>query len=358
MPEQKIKLQVANVKMGALEFEGLRNPETGEYAIAVQQVAKLFPDSVRPDNMQKSLKRALGEGFEFVQAYTNRAEGSSQNRPENIITLEQFRKVILKFAYKGDPNAQLMNEILIGVSLENFFNDAFGIKNTPENNQKFVNKFLQEKYEEIVNNSNLNDKQKERKIRIIHLEIELEKDRLEEEKEEAIHSEANKKKFIDDLKQIIRDEWDREDETMSETELKNAVKESVEFAKALKSAKNSTNRDNFYNTNVFVSKFLDKQFIRGQHTTLGRFAKRICDDYNLLYNNKGLKQNPDSEIGLTHNEYPYEILEYLAKNIAYRGNSYKLIKNSLRGVIQKIEELYSNLEECPVDEDEFDFLFD
>jgi hypothetical protein len=326
--------------------------------VGISQVGKLFQDgtenSVRPDNIQKSLKRSMGASFPFVQCATE-----LNSKPINTIDLQQFRKVIRHFDRKGNSVAQNMMDMLIDVSLENVFNDAFGITNTPENNQKIANETLHQKLDEIYNNSELNDNQKARKRRMIINEFELEKDRIEEEKEQYMKSDANKKKFIDDLRQIINDEWEFKTEEIEDEDIQKVLKDTIEFYNVFKKLKfNQLNRDNFYNTNVFVSKFVDIQFLRGQHNTLGRFAKRICEDYNIPYNPKGTKNNEDSEVSLSQNEYPFELLEYLSKQITPKGNKYQSIKNSLKVVIEEIEKLYSDWKELPVSEEDFDFLTD
>lgn len=338
--QQQTKLKVATVKLSAIEFEGLRNPETGEYRVAAPQVVKLFSyTDIKPastSNPTKTLKFALGEDFQPVPMATE-----LNPNPANTIDLQQFRKVIRHFDCKGNNVAQNMMDILMDVSLENLFNDAFGIKNTSENNQKIANESLQRKYEEIVNNDSLNHTQKQRRVNMMFAQYELEKAQAEEEKEQLLQSDENKKKFINELKSIIETEWDwGENENVTNEDVKQVLKRTLEFYKVFKDLKDNVNRDYFYNTNVFISKFANKSFIRGQHTTIGKFAKRICEDFNISYNEKGTRNNEDSEIGLSQAEYPFELLEYLTNQITPKGNKYASIKNSLRVVIKELENLY------------------
>ena len=61
--------QVATVKLGNLEFEGLKL-EDGGYGIALQQVASLF--QVIPTSAPKWLETRLGKGCSLFQCKTNR----------------------------------------------------------------------------------------------------------------------------------------------------------------------------------------------------------------------------------------------------------------------------------------------
>lgn len=59
------KAKVAIVKLGSIQFEGLLLL-SGEYRMGVTQVARLFPDSVTPNNATREVKRILGEDFPLL----------------------------------------------------------------------------------------------------------------------------------------------------------------------------------------------------------------------------------------------------------------------------------------------------
>jgi hypothetical protein len=98
--------QVATVKLGNLEFEGLKL-EDGGYGIALQQVASLF--QVIPTSAPKWLEGLLGKDAQFKRAKTDRfKQRGKQNQTEKILTLEQFRQALLVLAGRGNYDALLM----------------------------------------------------------------------------------------------------------------------------------------------------------------------------------------------------------------------------------------------------------
>ncbi len=153
--QQQTKLQVATVKLSAIAFQGLRNPETGEYRVAVSQVAELFFPAT-PQNATKYVKRALGEDSPLLQFHTE-----LNANPANTIDLDQFRKVIRHFDRKGNVMARSMTDVLLNVSLEEFFNDAFGITNTAESRQEIATKTLQQELDKIYADTSLTKAQKD-----------------------------------------------------------------------------------------------------------------------------------------------------------------------------------------------------
>lgn len=178
--KRQTKRKVSTVKMGVLEFQGLMNPENNNFEISVPQIADLFKVSLNHNTASRDLKRTLEEDFR-----PSKVAVESYNQLINTIDLEQFRKVILKFSYKGDPNAQLMNAILIGVSLEEFFNDAFSI---PELERDSVSLGIQK---EVLNNLYQTDTEKsdysqgeQKQAKVYKEEIESLKEKLKVYKEE------------------------------------------------------------------------------------------------------------------------------------------------------------------------------
>jgi hypothetical protein len=126
MSNKTLSAKVANVQIGNLIVEGILL-ETGEYAIAQQQVASLF--SVMAKDSTKWLKRILGKDFQICQVRTNRnPQAPRQNRPENAIDLDTFLKVIIWAANNNYPMAVKLRDALIGLSLQQIFCDAFGVK--------------------------------------------------------------------------------------------------------------------------------------------------------------------------------------------------------------------------------------
>jgi hypothetical protein len=284
--QQQIKLKVAMVKMGAIGFEGLLNPETGEYRVAVQQVGALFQDgtqnSVRPDNIQKSLKRLFGEGFQFVQAYTARAEGSSQNRPENTISLQQFRKVIRHFDRKGNSVAQNMMDMLMDVSLENVFNDAFGIENSPENNQKIANETLQAKYEEILNNDSLDDFEKQVKVNIMFAQHDLEKAQAQIEKHKLKKKLLKEEMELEKIKDFLRE--NARELNLNLEELDDVAEQVTSFFQTVFNNidyLNQTEKE-WYPVRTFIINKFSNYFKEGQHKVIGKICGQLHQKLDIL----------------------------------------------------------------------------
>lgn len=119
------KAKVALIDFGVFSIEGLLLGFEGDkrpvFGIGVSQVAALF--SIPPKNISRTLKRLLGEGFQFLRA-------SSELHPKkvNYISLETFERVILRLTINGNETAIEMSEMLIGLSLQQRFCDGFGVK--------------------------------------------------------------------------------------------------------------------------------------------------------------------------------------------------------------------------------------
>ena len=133
--QKQTKLKVATVKMSAIEFQGLHNPETGEYRVGISQIGHLLQDgtenSVRPGHIQRSLKRNMGEGFDFEKHLTE-----LNSKPVNTISLEQFKKVVFYFANKGNEKA---------IELHNNINPELPVKKRKIKNPKQKEREIQNK---------------------------------------------------------------------------------------------------------------------------------------------------------------------------------------------------------------------
>jgi hypothetical protein len=118
MPAQKAI--VAQVNIGkSIQIEGLQLPD-GSYAIGVSQVAELF--SITQNNATREVKALLGLDSTFTQV-------ASILSPKklNIITLEQFDRVMIVLDRRGNIKAQDLRDALAGTALNELFCDAFGI---------------------------------------------------------------------------------------------------------------------------------------------------------------------------------------------------------------------------------------
>jgi hypothetical protein len=112
---------------------GLQMPD-GSYGVSVQQAASVL--SVNQEHATRDVKRILGKGVQLTQVATNRAE--RQNRDETIITLEQFRTVLLYLDRAGNEPARRLTDILLGLSIEQLFHDAFGVHYEKHERQAYL----------------------------------------------------------------------------------------------------------------------------------------------------------------------------------------------------------------------------
>ena len=122
--EKPKKAVVATINYAGFEFPGLRLP-SGEYAIAVSQVGYIF--QFVHSNEQRTIKRLLGKGFQFVRA-------ASELNPKkvNIILLEDFGKLVNAVARSKDKAYENARELAYAIqdasvttTLEQAFDIAF-----------------------------------------------------------------------------------------------------------------------------------------------------------------------------------------------------------------------------------------
>jgi hypothetical protein len=128
---------VTAVPFGNLEIEGLLL-QTGEFAVAQQQVASLF--QVIPTSAPKWLEYNLGKGYSLFQIKTNREkiEGKRVRSTENALSLLDFEKLIVELTIKGNPIAANFTRQLVGLSLTQIFSDAFSIRFEKEERQAYL----------------------------------------------------------------------------------------------------------------------------------------------------------------------------------------------------------------------------
>jgi len=132
------KARITNVAIGNLLVEGVMLPD-GSFGMAVPQIAQLFPYFQDDQNQAfKKLKRLMGKGFKTTKSKTEFNKNST-----NVISLPEFERVVLELALKEDKIAIEFARMLVGLSLEQLWSDAFGIKFEKEERQKWL-KFRQQ----------------------------------------------------------------------------------------------------------------------------------------------------------------------------------------------------------------------
>ena len=109
MDSKILTAEIAQIKVGAFEFQGLKFPD-GSYGIAVPQIANLFSISI--NQASKDFKALLGSDFQYIQATT-----SLNSKAVNALTLDDFESLTLELAFKGNTVAQVFVKAVIGLSL-------------------------------------------------------------------------------------------------------------------------------------------------------------------------------------------------------------------------------------------------
>ena len=124
------KARITSIDFFGEVIEVLMLP-SGEFAIAVSQVAELF--KLDKTIATRTVKALLGKDSKL-----DKSSSEISKNPVNIITLEQFEKVIVALSIKGNKKAQQLNLNLVGLSLIQLCSDAFGIKFEKEKREAWV----------------------------------------------------------------------------------------------------------------------------------------------------------------------------------------------------------------------------
>lgn len=133
-----IKAQIAPVNLGVVTIEGLLLAN-GEFAVAVPQIAEMFSmdSNVASQEIKRVLKQTLSSDYSTeslaLTGFPNKHEflkAQTKLHPKavNAVSLETFSLIMVALSIKGYPQAQRLNLILSGLSLQQLFCDAFGIK--------------------------------------------------------------------------------------------------------------------------------------------------------------------------------------------------------------------------------------
>jgi hypothetical protein len=130
MSDDVKKALVAKVPFGAFEIDGLLF-EDGSYGVAIPQISDLF--MTNRNTASRDLKRLLGEGFKTSKTKTEFNKNTTLS-----ISLLEFERVLAKLDRAGNVKAQAFRDGLVGLSLQQLFCDAFGVKFETEQRQEWL----------------------------------------------------------------------------------------------------------------------------------------------------------------------------------------------------------------------------
>lgn len=126
-----LTLELAQVKIGSKEVEGLLDITTASFYIGVPQICSQF--SVPPGRSIKQLEALLD-----IPIQSHKAKTILNPKPINVVDLTQYELIVAKLDRKGYKLAQDFRDELVGLSLTQLFSDAFGIKFEIEDRQEYL----------------------------------------------------------------------------------------------------------------------------------------------------------------------------------------------------------------------------
>jgi len=143
--QKKVKAEIAIVKLGCLEFEGLLAAD-GQFGIAVPQICSVF--SIDQNQATRTIKSLLGKDTNIDKWFT-----TFRKNYTNVLLLPEFEKLLFELALKQNYQAINISRALIGLSLQQLFSDAFNIHFDKIDRQIF----LEERLNGIVTRRTLTD---------------------------------------------------------------------------------------------------------------------------------------------------------------------------------------------------------
>ena len=136
---------VAMVKVGPLDpIEGLM-AEDGEYGVAVPQYADIFETNRQVAS--RAIKRLMAKASKTstVSISFQKWKTEFNQKPVNVILLDDWADLIVELAFSGNAKAQNMVRALHGMAWTQFFADAFNQKFEKNERQEYVTERLKGK---------------------------------------------------------------------------------------------------------------------------------------------------------------------------------------------------------------------
>jgi hypothetical protein len=127
----KVKAEIAIVKIGHLEIEGLYAPEIDQFGVAVPQICSLF--QFDKNQGSRNIKALLGKGFQF-----DKWRSKLHPKAVNVLLLKDVERLIRALDKQGNEFAEELVDLLFGLSLHQLFSNAFNIKFDKEDTQRWL----------------------------------------------------------------------------------------------------------------------------------------------------------------------------------------------------------------------------
>lgn len=125
-----MKAQIATVKLGHFEFEGLML-EDASYGISALQLNELISFGASKNTVSRDLKRLLGNSFS-----PSKIKIEGLNQLINCVPLSDVERLLFDLSLTGNQQAIAISRSLIGASLTQIFARAFGQKFEEEDFQE------------------------------------------------------------------------------------------------------------------------------------------------------------------------------------------------------------------------------
>ena len=124
------RAKIATVRIGHLEFEGLMLHD-GTFGIAVPQICSVF--QIDKNQASRTFKAILGEQFQF-----DKWRSTLHPKAVNVLSLIDFERLLRKLDRCGNLLAQELVDLLLGLSLQQIFSDAFCLQFEKEDRQQWL----------------------------------------------------------------------------------------------------------------------------------------------------------------------------------------------------------------------------
>ena len=134
-----LEAKVTLVPIGVDEIEGLMD-EKGDYYVSLTQICKKF--SFLNKNAARDIKHLMGKYSKFLKnstIFVKLRVPEMNRKPVNCLPLEHFEVLLIALdRIEHNAEARQIRDSLVGLSLNQLFCDAFGVKFEKEERQEWL----------------------------------------------------------------------------------------------------------------------------------------------------------------------------------------------------------------------------